>query len=202
MNTLEGIDLCKSCGRALTETEMERLREISSRLNLRSDDALWPLLAAMEYQRVYYEALPEKISKTSREVMDNITSVAEKVTAASQAKLTESVVEEARYLARSTNYAQIVTMICIGVVGVLFYGSLMFWAGHQIGAKVTMPLPEFMCMPSGWLISGCSALGGLFCLYQALKKVYVEESGWWKYAIVAIVLIFIGVPAFKMTLQV
>ena len=202
MNTLEGIDLCKSCGRALTETEMERLREISSRLNLRSDDALWPLLAAMEYQRVYYEALPEKISKTSREVMDNITSVAEKVTAASQAKLTESVVEEARYLARSTNYAQITTMVFISVVGVLLFGSLMFWAGHQIGAKVTMPLGNIMRMPSGWLIAGCSVMGGLFCFYQAAKKLFVEETGWWKYAIVAIVLFSIGIPAFKMTLQV
>lgn len=200
MNTLEGIDLCKSCGRELTETEMERLREISSRLNLRSDDALWPLLAAMEYQRVYYETLPEKIANTSREVIDNITTAAEKATAASQAKLTESVVEEARYLARSTNYAQIVTMIFIGAVGVLLYGSLMFWAGHQIGAKVTMPLPEFMCMPSGWLISGCSAMGGLFCLYQTLKKVYVEETGWWKYAIVAFLLLFIAVQALKMAL--
>ncbi|MBQ9368068.1 MAG: hypothetical protein IJT83_09825 [Victivallales bacterium] len=200
MNTLEGIDLCKSCGRALTETEMERLREISSRLNLRSDDALWPLLAAMEYQRVYYETLPEKIANASREVMDNITSVANKVTAASQAKLTESVVKEAHYLARTTNYAQITTMVFFSVVGVLLFGSLMFWAGHQIGAKVTMPLPEFMCMPSGWLISGCSAMGGLFCLYETVKKLFVEESGWWKYAIVAFLLLFIAVQALKMAL--
>ena len=56
------IDLGKACGRELSEAEAARLREAGSRLNLREDDALWPLLAAMEYQRIYYEALPEKIA--------------------------------------------------------------------------------------------------------------------------------------------
>ena len=50
------IDLNKACGRELSEAETARLREIGNSLNLREDDALWPLLAAMEYQRVYYEA--------------------------------------------------------------------------------------------------------------------------------------------------
>ena len=54
------IDLGKMCGRELSEAEAARLREVGSRLNLREDDALWPLLAALEYQRIYYEALPER----------------------------------------------------------------------------------------------------------------------------------------------
>ena len=41
------IDLNKACGRELSQAEAARLREIGSRLNLREDDALWPLLAAM-----------------------------------------------------------------------------------------------------------------------------------------------------------
>lgn len=56
------IDLGKVCGRKLSEAETARLRETGNKLNLREDDALWPLLAAMEYQRIYYEALPEKIA--------------------------------------------------------------------------------------------------------------------------------------------
>ncbi|MFR0875282.1 MAG: hypothetical protein ACLSHC_12300 [Bilophila wadsworthia] len=54
------IELGKACGRELSQAEAARLREVGSRLHLREDDALWPLLAAMEYQRVYYEALPGK----------------------------------------------------------------------------------------------------------------------------------------------
>ena len=59
------IELGKACGRELSQAEAARLREVGSRLHLREDDALWPLLAAMEYQRVYYEALPEKIAGAS-----------------------------------------------------------------------------------------------------------------------------------------
>lgn len=63
------IDLGKACGRKLSEAEAARLREVGNRLNLREDDALWPLLAAMEYQRVYYEALPKEIAAASKTIM-------------------------------------------------------------------------------------------------------------------------------------
>ena len=76
------IDLGKVCGRELSEAEAARLREVGSRLNLRDDDALWPLLAAMEYQRIYYEALPEKIAGASRAIMDGMAAAADRETAA------------------------------------------------------------------------------------------------------------------------
>ena len=97
------IDLGKVCGRELSEAEAARLREVGSRLNLRDDDALWPLLAAMEYQRIYYEALPEKIAGASRAIMDGMAAAAERETAAAQARLTESVVKEAQNLASKFN---------------------------------------------------------------------------------------------------
>ena len=74
------IELGKACGRELSQAEAARLREVGSRLHLREDDALWPLLAAMEYQRVYYEALPEKIAGASRAIMDGMAAAAEKET--------------------------------------------------------------------------------------------------------------------------
>ena len=46
-------------GRKFTEAEAARLREIGTSLNLRDDDAVWSILAALEHQRVFYEALPE-----------------------------------------------------------------------------------------------------------------------------------------------
>ena len=97
------IDLGKACGRELSEAEAARLRKIGNSLNLREDDALWTMLAALEYQRVYYEELPEKIAKASSDIMDNMVTAAEKETAASQAKLTDSVVKEAQYLAQRSN---------------------------------------------------------------------------------------------------
>lgn len=104
------IDLGKACGRELSEAEATRLREIGSSLHLREDGALWPVLAAMEYQRIYYEALPEKIAGASRTIMDGITAAAEKETAVAQAKLTDSVVQGAQYLASKIQCARLVPM--------------------------------------------------------------------------------------------
>lgn len=98
------IDLGKACGRELSQAEAARLREVGSRLNLRDDDALWPLLAAMEYQRIYYEALPKKIAAASRTIMDGMAAAAERETAAAQARLTDSLVREAEYLASKIQY--------------------------------------------------------------------------------------------------
>lgn len=88
------IDLGKVCGRKLSEAEAARLREIGNRLNLREDDALWPLLAVLEYQCVYYEALPKKIAAATKTIMDGMAAAAERETAAAQAKLTDSVVKK------------------------------------------------------------------------------------------------------------
>lgn len=143
------IDLSKACGRELSEAEAARLREVGSRLNLRDDDALWPLLAAMEYQRIYYEALPEKIAGASRAIMDGMTAAAEKETAAAQAKLTNSVVKEAQNLASKIQYGKLVPMWLLALICLLAYGSLMLWAGFRIDTGRDMPLAAILHMPSG-----------------------------------------------------
>jgi hypothetical protein len=49
----------------LSEEETARLRGIGDALNLSPDDAVWDILAAMEYRRVFYEELPEKIAQAA-----------------------------------------------------------------------------------------------------------------------------------------
>ena len=126
------IDLGKACGRRLSEAEAARLREVGNRLNLREDDALWPLLAAMEYQRVYYEALPKKIAAASRTIMDGMAAAAERETAAALAKLTDSVVQEAQNLASKIQYGKLVPIWLLALICLLAYGSLMLWAGFRM----------------------------------------------------------------------
>lgn len=156
------IDLDKACGRELSEAEAARLREVDKNLNLREDDALWPLLAAMEYQRIYYEALPEKIAGASRAIMDGMAAAAEKETAAAQARLTDSVVREARNLASKIQYARLVPIWLLALICLLAYGSLMLWAGFRIDTGRDIPLAAVLHMPSGWLISGLYLAVGIF----------------------------------------
>ena len=190
------IDLGKACGRKLSEAEAARLREVGNRLNLREDDALWPLLAAMEYQRVYYEALPKEIAAASKTIMDGIAAAAEKETAAAQARLTDSVVREAQNLASKIQYDRLVSMGLLALICLLAYGSLMLWAGFRIDTGRDMPLVAILHMPSGWLISGLCLAAGLFCGVLSAKSFVEEKKGIWKQGISALLLIFTGCSMF------
>ena len=190
------IDLGKVCGRKLSEAEAARLREVGNRLNLREDDALWPLLAAMEYQRVYYEALPKEIAAASKTIMDGIAAAAEKETAAAQARLTDSVVREAQNLASKIQYDRLVSMGLLALICLLAYGSLMLWAGFRIDTGRNIPLVAILHMPSGWLISGLCLAAGLFCGVLSAKSFVEEKKGIWKQGISALLLIFTGCSMF------
>lgn len=187
------IDLGKACGRKLSEAEAVRLREVGSRLNLREDDALWPLLAAMEYQRIYYEALPEKIAEASRAIMEGMAAAAEKETAAAQARLTDSVVKEAQNLASKIQYGKLVPMWLLALICLLAYGSLMLWAGFRIDTGRNMPLAAVLHMPVGWLISGLCMAAGVFCGGVAAWEFAEAETGWWKKGITAFGFTVVGV---------
>lgn len=194
------IALGKACGRELSETEATRLREVGNSLNLREDDALWPLLAAMEYQRIYYEALPEKIAESSRAIMDGMAAAAEKETAAAQAKLTKSVVKEAEYLASKIQYGKLVPLWLLALICLLAYGSLMLWAGFRIDTGRDIPLAEVLHMPSGWLISGlCLITGGFFFVLSG-KIFLADGGGWWKTGVLAMGLIMAGAAIFVLSL--
>ena len=191
MNTV--IDLGKACGRELSKAEAARLREVGNKLNLRDDDALWPLLAAMEYQRIYYEALPEKIAGASRTIMDGMAAAAEKETAAAQARLTDSVVEEARNLAAKIQYGKLVPMGLFALICLLAYGSLMLWAGFRIDTERDIPLAAVLHMPSGWLICGLCLAAGVFCGGVAAKEFAEAKRRWWKKGITAFGFTMVGV---------
>ena len=185
------IDLGKACGRELSEAEAARLLEAGSRLNLREDDALWPLLAAMEYQRIYYEALPEKIAEASRAIMEGMAAAAEKETAAAQARLTDSVVQEAQSLASKIQYGKLVPMWLLALICLLAYGSLMLWAGFRIDTGRDVPLAALLHMPSGWLISGlmCLITGGFFFVLSG-KTFLADGCGWKKKALTALCFLY------------
>lgn len=186
------IDLGKACGRELSEAEAARLREVGNKLNLRDDDALWPLLAAMEYQRIYYEALPEKIAGASRTIMDGMAAAAEKETAAAQARLTDSVVEEARNLASKIQFGKLVPMWLFALICLLDYGSLMLWAGFRIDTGRDVPLAAVLHMPSGWLISGLCLATGVFCGTLSAMSFAEAEKVWHKKGLVALFFLMLG----------
>lgn len=179
-------------GHLVKPLEAALLREFGNRLNLREDGALWPLLAAMEYQRIYYEALPEKIAGASRTIMDGMAAAAEKETAAAQARLTDSVVEEARNLASKIQFGKLVPMWLFALICLLAYGSLMLWAGFRIDTGRDVPLAAVLHMPSGWLISGLCLATGVFCGTLSAMSFAEAEKVWHKKGLVALFFLMLG----------
>ena len=180
-------------GHKLSEAEAARLRELGSSLNLRDDDAVWNILAALEYQRTFYEALPKQIARASKEVLQGITLAAEKETAAAQAKLTKSVVEQAQKLSVQINYATLLPLALSALICVLAFGSLTMWAGYCLGSKRIQDLALILRMPSGFLMAGLCLAGGLFMGVYAVRQNIEEENGWWKTGVAALVMFSVGV---------
>ena len=137
--------------------------------------------------------MPEKIAGASRAIMDGMAAAAEKETAAAQARLTDSVVKEAEYLASKIQYGKLVPMWLLALICLLAYGSLMLWAGFRIDTGRNVPLAALLHMPSGWLISGLCLMVGLFCGGVAAKEFAEAETGWWRKGITAFGFTTVGV---------
>lgn len=111
--------------RALSATEKERLGRIQTILGVADNDALWDVLAALEYQRTFYDELPRKIGATAKDILQGIATAAEKEAAAAQARLADCVVEQAKKLSTKINYATLLPMGMAALVCMMAFGSLM-----------------------------------------------------------------------------
>lgn len=97
----------KLLDRELTHHEKERLTRIQNILGIRDNDELWAIMTAMEYQRAYYEELPEKIREASAEIVKQISSVSDQDIAETKNRLAEMVAEHARDLAVQALYRRL-----------------------------------------------------------------------------------------------
>lgn len=109
--------------RKFSEKEIARLRRIKDVLGMSHDDALWDILAAMEYQRTYYEELPQKIAEAAAEILQKISVHAENEVAGAQGRLADSVAEQAEKLAGKLNLNSLIPLGLLALVCLLSYGS-------------------------------------------------------------------------------
>lgn len=152
----------KILGRELEQPEKERFQRIKEILQIADNDALWDVLIAMEYQRTYYEALPEKISNTTSKIFDDLGQAAEKEVAIAQSKLADSVVEQANRLSKSVHLKTWLVWGLAMLAILLMYGSLTMWAGYCIGAGKSQPPIYLLKMPVGVLAGMASLFAGSY----------------------------------------
>ena len=162
----------KLLDRKLSEDEITRLRRIKDVLEISDHDGLWDVLTAMEYQRVYYEELPQKIAGASEKIL-------EKFEAAAAGHCASKKGTPAQFPASSLpGMAALLPAIFIFLVALLAYGNLMLWMGYRIGSGQAHPPELLLRMPSGLLMGGLGVAGGIFIGLCAAKDFAEGHGGW------------------------
>ena len=192
MNAERITRLEKLLNRELSAEEKERLRRIQDTLQIAAEDSLWDILMAMEYQRTYYEELPQKIATASTDILRGISDAAEAEARRAQGRLAESVAELAQKLAVRINMATLLPMGLAALVSLLAYGSLMLWAGFRLGSGRAHPPELLLRMPSGVLVGGLLLGGGLFLGVHAAKEFADGGREWKKRILAALVMLVPG----------
>ena len=170
----------KLLARTLSVEEKARLQNIGHTLGIGDNDALWDVVSAMEYQRAYYEELPQKIAAASADILHGLSEAAEAEARLAQGRLAEKVAELAQKLAVRINFSTLLPMGVCALVCLLAFGSLSMWAGYCLGSRYVQDLTMILRMPSGFLMAGLFAAGGLFLMGHAAKKFAEGDTGWWK----------------------
>lgn len=186
----------KLLGRELAGDEQERLARIQDILGIADNDALWDILIALEYQRTFYEALPEKISSASGAILAQLSAAAGNEIAHAQSRLAEAVVEHAKTLSTKMRLSALVIPGLGALVTVLLYGCLLMWAGYCIGAggvqNQTQPLAMLLRMPAGVIIGGLCFSSGIFSGLVAAKDFAAGYAGWKKWAAWSASMVIVG----------
>lgn len=192
METETLIRLENLLGRELELSEKERLQRIQDVLKIGPNDALWSIIAALEYQRSYYEELPEKIRTTTQEILAEWSAAAQKNPALPQKTNGEKAAEQAKAISLKALTQPWLIWVMLTLCLLLLYGSLSMWAGYSIGSGQTQPPVLLMRMPVG-ILMGILCLGG--CMIEGIlaAKAFGEGNGIWrKHALAALGLLVPG----------
>jgi hypothetical protein len=136
--------------------------------------------------------LPKKIATASTEILREISAAAEAEARLARGRLVESVVEQARTLSLRVNMETLPPMGLAALVSLLVYGSLMLWAGFQIGSGQRRDTAWILRMPSGISIGGLLLGGGLFLGVHAARAFAEGGKKWKKAALIALDMLIAG----------
>ena len=192
MNADRLAKLEKLLARALSVEEKARLQNIGLTLGIGDNDALWDVVSALEYQRAYYEDLPQKIATASVDILHGLSEAAEAEARLAQGRLAESVAELAQKLAVRINLSTLLPMGLCALVCLLAYGSLSMWAGFCLGTGQAHDTALILRLPSGFLMAGLLFAGGLFLGGHAAREFAEGGKGWWKRMLVALILLIMS----------
>ena len=174
----------KLLDRELDTEEKERLQRIQDTLQIADNDALWAVISAMEYQRAYYETLPEKISSVTEKILAELSIAAEKEVRFAQSRLAENVVKQVEKLSWKRHIHTWRAWGTAALFLLLLYGSCLMWAGFCLGSGQVQP-HDLLKMPVGFVLAALCLCGGSVFGVVAARAFADMNRIWRKYFIVA-----------------
>ena len=165
-------------GSKVTREEYHRLTMMQQALNLQDDDAVWMLFLAMEYQKVYYEQLPKKITDSTSELLRRVRETADREAANAQNRLIQSVIEQTEKLTARVHIMPLMPIYLLIILCLMAFGSVTYWAGLNAGLGRPLPLETVLDIPAG-IVLGCMTLTAIaFCIGISFWKIAYDQKGW------------------------
>lgn len=180
MNREKIIRLERILERNLSAQEVERLQRIQDVLGISDNDGLWDVITALEYQRNFYDVLPEKIAQATADIFKELSVAAEKEGVLTHGRLAESVVEQAKKLSLKAHVQTWLMWGALALVLLLLYGSLLLWAGYSIGSGQAQPPALVLKMPVGLVLGALSFVCGIALGILAARDFAEGKVGWRK----------------------
>ena len=126
-------------GRALSSEEQRRLLRLRESLGISNNDALWAVLFALQYHLELYEAMPDKISTATKEVLDASRATANANIRAAEAEmkrgLIQGVLDAVRDIAGKVYLRELLERTGIVTVVITLIFSAGAWHMHDLGQQ-------------------------------------------------------------------
>jgi hypothetical protein len=186
----------KLLGRQPSDAERQKLYVVKDALGLKTNDALWLVLMALQHYQTQYEAMPAAIAQAAKETLTNLKNSADATMQASaeaaKADLAEAVANAAQKVAVDTSRKQMwkwaagciaVTFVSFGLFGAFVYDKT-YTAGVNSGygmgyneAKDEKAAAAWANTPQGRLAYRFAQTGSLDSLVKCDRPGWTEKKG-------------------------
>ena len=167
-----------------SEEEQLRIREIASKLNIRSNDAIWIIVFIFNYFGRFYQHLPQKIKsavhdslndcvealKNSAEVISqNEAQKSKDILSESLARISQEILTQHQKKMRLYDFFLPLAWSCLGIFCLCLVS---FIGGAAVAGKGWghSPLEALLNAPAGWIIPLALIPVGGVSLYQGLTE--------------------------------
>ncbi len=167
-----------------SEEEQLRIREIASKLNIRSNDAIWIIVFIFNYFGRFYQHLPQKIKsavhdslndcvealKNSAEVISqNEAQKSKDILSDSLARISQEIITQHQKKMRLYDFFLPLAWSCLGIFCLCLVS---FIGGAAVAGKGWghSPLEALLNAPAGWIIPLALIPVGGVSLYQGLTE--------------------------------